>query len=126
MQFVILCLAMLFSISVFAQTKSIYTGKAENIQKNDRGITFEVVVRDEQGKELFRREQFVSGGVFDVKGVTDAVKNVVERMTQEVWAHREVSDEVFKKHKAELESFSVVINSYVPVDSRPDVKDVRQ
>ena len=65
-----------------------YTGQAENVQTNDRGITFTVVVKDGSGVEVLRRDQWVSTGVMTGTQAVDAVKNVVDRMTQEMWAHK--------------------------------------
>lgn len=114
----IFCLMM---TSAFAET---YTGKAENVRQNERGIAFTVVVVDSQGKEVLRREQWVSTGVMTGLETISAIKNVVDRMTQEVYAHIEGAKQVLTK-KTELEVYRASCNTYVPPELRPSPADTR-
>ena len=76
-----------------------YKGKVDNVTKDDRGIKFDVVIYDSQNKELERFAQFVSAGVMTAAELKNAVKNVVDRMTQEFWAHTEGAEEFMTKYK---------------------------
>jgi len=105
----------LITTFVFAET---YTGRAENIRTNERGIAFTVVVKNEQGTEVLRREQWVSSGVMEAIKLKDAIKNVVERMTQEMWAHKEEAEEFMKNHKAEIENYKASCSEFVPPELR--------
>ena len=113
------CLVM---TSVFAET---YTGQAVDIRKNERGIAFTVVIKDEQGKEILRRDQWVSAGVMEAIDLKDAIKNVVERMTQEIYAHTEGSKEFMTKYKTEVENFTASCDTFVEPKNRPSPEDER-
>ena len=97
----------------------IYTGRAENVRTNRRGVEFDVVVDDGQGKEVFRRTQWISTGVLTSVEAVDAVKNVVERFTQEMWAHIEGGKEAING-KASLEAYRATCDHFVPRNARPN------
>ena len=118
---IILCLIPLL---VFAQEKE-YTGQAIDIRQNDRGIAFTVVVKDGDGKEVLRRDQWVSAGVMTAIGLKDAIKNVVERMTMDMYAHTEGSKEFMTNYKTEVESFTARCGTFVPTTDRPNSQDDR-
>ena len=101
-----------------------YTGKAESVKANDRGIGFTVVVKNDRGIEVLRREQWVSTGVMTGTQAVDAIKNQVDRMTQEMYAHKEGAKEVLSK-KAELEAYSTSCDRFIAPESRPSPQDTR-
>lgn len=94
-----------------------YTGRAENVGTNERGVTFTVVVIDCEAKEVLRRDQFVSTGSMTGVVAVDAVKKQVELMTQEIWAHVEGAKEAISE-KTEIEGYSAKCSSFVALDKR--------
>lgn len=101
-----------------------YTGKAENVSTNDRGVTFTVVVTDCEAKEVLRRDQWVSTGVMTGQQAVDAVKNVVDKMTQEMWAHKEGAKEVLQS-RSFLEAYSAKCSAFSDPQTRPNPQDAR-
>ena len=113
----------IFSIQVFAQAD--YTGQATNIRQNERGIAFTVVIRDGSNNEVLRRDQWVSASTYQPEKLSDAIKNVVDRMTQEMYAHTENSKDFIASYKTGVESYTARCGTFVPVDDRPNPQDNR-
>ena len=101
-----------------------YTGKAESVKANDRGIGFTVVVKDDRGIEVLRREQWVSTGVMTGTQAVNAIKNQVDRMTQEMYAHIEGTKEALLK-KVELEAYNTSCDRFILPENRPSPQDTR-
>jgi hypothetical protein len=112
-------------ITTFAVAGEKYTGRAEDIRQNERGIAFTVVIEDSQGKELLRRDQWVSAGVMQAIDLKGAIKNIVDRMTQEIWAHTENSEDFMTNYKTEVEVYRATCNSFVVPENRPNPQDMR-
>ena len=121
MKKLVLMFVLLFCIAsvAFAET---YTGTAENIRENNRGVVFEVVVKNEAGEEVLRREQWVSTGVFTPVAVKEEIKKVVERMTQDMWAHKEGAEEFLKTYKTEIENYNITCSTFVPYADRASTR----
>lgn len=108
-------LLLLVCANAFAGT---YTGKATNIKATDRGIEFTVVVKNELGVEVLSRKQFVSTGARTGEEAKTAILNVVERMTQDMYAHIEGA-KVVMESLAELEEHQSTCNAYIETKDRP-------
>ena len=107
----------LLSANLYAET---YTGRAENVETNDRGLAFTVVVEDSRRVEVLRRDQWISAGVFPPEEIKDEVKRVVKRMTQDTWAHIEGGKQALRD-KTEIENYRVDVSSYVPPADRGSI-----
>ena len=116
----VLCLCLITTF-VFAET---YTGRAENVQATERGLSFTVVVVDGSGKEVLRRDQWVSTGVMEAQGAVNAVLNVVDRMTQDMWAHIEGAEEAVKS-KTTIEAYRSTCSVFTDPTTRPNPQDTR-
>ena len=102
-----------------------YTGKAENIKVTNRGVEFVVVVKDETGTEVLRRDQFVSTGARTGAEAKTAILNVVERFTQDMYAHVEGAKEVMAS-VAELRAYQSSCNVFVETKDRPSTGTPRE
>ena len=98
-----------------------YTGRAEKVTTNERGVTFEVVIENSQGKEIFRRSQWISTGVMTGVDAKEGIKRVVTRMTQALWAHLEGAKEAVT-YKGEVEGFRSSCDSFIPTKERPNAQ----
>jgi hypothetical protein len=94
-----------------------YTGKAINLRDNGRGVEFEVEIKDETGRIVFNRTQWVSTGVMTATDAKQSIKNVVERMTQDVHAHIEGTKEVLSS-KSDIDSFEATCNIFIEPKDR--------
>jgi len=113
----------LFGLVTFSFAEE-YTGKAENITATERGVSIEIVIVDSRGQEVYRRQTNISTGTKTPEETEDAIKNIVERTTQEVYAHIEGGKAV-EANKTELEAFSYKCKVYVAPDLRPVTRDTR-
>lgn len=101
-----------------------YTGKALNVKTNERGLEFDVVITKSNGEEVLRRKQWVSTGVMTAVQAKDAVLNVVERMTQDIWAHFEGAKEAILD-KERIEAFKATCEVFVPTKDRVSPQSTR-
>jgi len=116
-----LLLVFLLVSGLYAET---YTGRAENVKTNDRGIEFVVVVENSKKEEVLRRGQWLSTGVYAPDKVKEAVKKVVEKMTIEIWAHIEGAKQAIVD-KEEIENYRVECSTYVPTTERPSPSELK-
>jgi len=129
-------LILLFAGNIFAQEQVIYTGKAENVKvetskltkgssvETPMGIAFEVVVKNEKGEEIARIPQYVSAGVMIAEDVVKAVKNIVDRQIQEIYAHTQGATEVIKS-KIAIEAYISSCDKFIESDLRPNPQSPR-
>lgn len=122
--FFIILLAYFAMIGVVICYGETYKGKAENVATNERGVEFDVVVRDSNNVEVLRRKQWISTGTYSPENIKEAIKIVVERMTQEIWAHIEGAKQAIID-KEEIEAYSVDCSTYVPPSERPGLGSLR-
>ena len=100
-----------------------FTGKAENIQPIDRGIQFTVVVKDDNGKEVLRRMQWVSTGIWAADDIPDVIKNVVQRFTEDMWAHVKGAEVAITK-KDEIEAHVASCDRFIDTRERTPRKKI--
>lgn len=134
MKSVLLAVCLIFITTLcFAET---YTGKAENVKietsklikgsdiETPMGISFEVVVKDSQGKEVARIKDYVATGVMTGDEAVLAVKNEVDRKTMEIYAHVTGANDALKK-KSEIESYSKSVDKFIASEIRPSPDSIR-
>ena len=50
------------------------------------------------------------------------IKKVVERMTQDMWAHKEGAEEFLKTYKTEIENYNITCSTFVPYADRASTR----
>jgi len=85
----------------------LYTGKAENITMNNNGIVFDVVVLDDNSKEVYRGQRFVN--LMNVE--SDSIQKIIDRTTAEIWAHIEEAQKIID-NKTTLEKYTYTSGDY--------------
>lgn len=117
----VLVLVLLMAVNCFAET---YTGRAEGIRATDRGISFTIVITDSKNAEVLRREQWVSTGIMTGEEASQAIKNVVDRFTQEIYAHIE-GGKIVEQDKTILENYRSTCNTFIVPELRPNPQTIR-
>ena len=109
----LLILFLLVSVNCFSQGVE-FTGKLENLIATDRGIEFDIVVKDDKGVEIYRQGTMVGTGHQTVdEAVIQAKLEVLDR-TQRIRNHVLNAEEIYKNKKVELESYQAKSTKYTP------------
>jgi hypothetical protein len=97
-----------------------YIGRAEDLLKTDRGVEFTIVIENENGEEVFRRRQWVSTGIQDATHAKQHIKNVVKRLTEDMYSHIEGAKEIMDDPviKKEIEDYRAEVDTFVPKENR--------
>jgi len=100
-----------------------YVGKVENLDFDEgRGVVFDIVVYNPEGKEVFRQGRGVSPGNRTAEELNQYIEDLRETITQNAYAFSEEGKKFVTNYKEDIEKSSSKCSKFIPSSERKKIK----